>query len=87
MLEISCPVVNTTTTTTATTLEESGSGEGDEIGAEETEDTDSTQVCGTDGVTYRSICHLIQTTTGIQVLYAGECNATDCNQGQVSELT
>lgn len=77
-----------TTSTIDPTPDMSGSGVGDTggEGEEETEDTESTEVCGTDGVTYRSICHLIQTTSNIQVLYAGHCNAADCNQGQVRKL-
>jgi len=72
---------------TTVTVEGSGSGDGD-ISSDLIRDDpteDSTQVCGTDQQTYESICHLIQTTTNVQVLYAGNCNATECEQGEVSD--
>ncbi len=69
--------------TTAATVEGSGSGDLTPIIA--ADDADSTLVCGTDGQTYDSICHLIQTSINVQVLFAGDCNDTECDQGEVSD--
>ena len=41
-------------------------------------------MCGTNGVTYPSICRLLQDTGNVEVAYAGDCDAEDCSGGPVS---
>ena len=41
-------------------------------------------VCGDDGKTYASICHLLQTSAGVQVEHSGRCDRSECSGGQVS---
>lgn len=43
-------------------------------------------LCGTNGVTYPSLCHLIQDTGNEGVAYAGACNSDKCNSGNVSAM-
>ena len=45
---------------------------------------DSTAVCATNGVTYSSLCQLIQDTGNEAVAYAGQCDREECEGGQVS---
>jgi len=44
----------------------------------------SDQVCGSDGRTYKSVCRMILETDGVNVMHGGPCNATECQDGQVS---
>ena len=41
-------------------------------------------VCGDGGKTYASICHLLQTSAGVQVEHSGRCDRSECSGGQVS---
>ena len=45
----------------------------------------STAVCGTNGVTYPSLCQFIQDTGNEAVAYAGPCDRRECQGGPVSE--
>ena len=45
---------------------------------------DDTAVCATNGVTYPSLCRLLQETGNEAVSYAGECDREDCEGGPVS---
>ena len=45
----------------------------------------STAVCGTNGVTYPSLCQLIQDTGNEAVAYAGQCDRRECQGGPVSK--
>lgn len=67
---LNCPVVNETETETTPTTDHF--------------DPSSTDICGSDGRTYQSLCHLIQTSNNVRVLYAGPCNTSECQTGQVS---
>ena len=57
--------------------------DGDGIGNGDV-DPDDTSICGTDGNSYPSTCHMLQTSNDVQVLHAGRCNASRCKGGQVS---
>ena len=67
---LNCPVVNESEFTTPTNQPSMF-------------DPESTSVCGSDGVTYQSLCHLLQTSTNVRVLYAGPCDTPDCQTGEV----
>ena len=41
-------------------------------------------MCATHGVTYPSVCRLLQDTGNEAVAYAGECNREECQGGSVS---
>ena len=41
-------------------------------------------VCATNGVTYPSVCRLLQDTGNEAVAYAGECDREECQGGSVS---
>ena len=41
-------------------------------------------VCATNGVTYPSLCRLLQDTGNEAVAYAGECDREECQGGSVS---
>ena len=41
-------------------------------------------VCATHGVTYPSLCRLLQDTGNEAVAYAGECDREECQGGSVS---
>ena len=43
-------------------------------------------VCATNGVTYPSLCRLLQDTGNEAVAYAGECGREECEGGPVSDL-
>ena len=60
--------------------------DGDGIGNGDV-DPDDTSICGTDGNTYSSICHMVQTSNDVQVLHAGHCNASRCKGGRVSNCS
>ncbi len=44
----------------------------------------SQTLCATNGVTYPSLCHLIQDTGNEGVAYAGACGSEKCSGGSVS---
>ena len=44
----------------------------------------SNTVCATNGVTYPSLCRLLQDTGNEAVAYVGECDREDCDGGPVS---
>ena len=46
---------------------------------------DSTIVCATNGVTYPSLCRLIQDTGNEAVAHTGQCDREECKEGPVSE--
>ena len=50
------------------------------------DDDDDNAVCGTNGVTYPSLCRLIQDTGNEAVAYAGECDRDECKGGPVSDM-
>ena len=45
---------------------------------------DDDEVCATNGVTYPSVCRLLQDTGNEAVVYAGECEREECQGGKVS---
>ena len=49
------------------------------------DDDDDDEVCATNGVTYPSVCRLLQDTGNEAVAYAGECEREECQGGKVSE--
>ena len=55
----------------------------DDQGSEEVS-TDA--VCATNGVTYPSVCRLLQDTGNEAVAYAGECEREECQGGSVSTI-
>lgn len=61
-------------------------GDKDQLGSGDV-DGDDTTVCGTDGKTYPSVCHLLQNTVNEHVLHAGRCNASQCSGGPVRLIT
>ena len=65
------------------TTTDEGSGESELI---EEEEEESTEVCGTDEVTYPSMCDLIQTSTDLKILHPGSCDNMECTSGKVKEL-
>ena len=48
------------------------------------DDDDDDEVCATNGVTYPSLCRLLQDTGNEAVAYAGECDREECEGGKVS---
>ena len=48
------------------------------------DDDDDDEVCATNGVTYSSLCRLLQDTGNEAVAYAGECDREECRGGKVS---
>lgn len=72
---------NITATSTGVTRNNTDS-DGDGIGDGDVDPAD-TSVCGTDGNTYSSTCHMLQSGGDVQVLHAGRCNATQCAGGPV----
>ena len=50
------------------------------------DDDDDDEVCATNGVTYSSICRLLQDTGNEAVAYAGECDREECRGGKVSNI-
>lgn len=48
------------------------------------DDDDSAALCATNGVTYPSLCLLIQDTGNEGVAYVGTCNSQRCSEGSVS---
>ena len=50
------------------------------------DDDDDDTVCATNGVTYPSLCRLLQDTGNEAVAYAGECDRDECQGGKVSKL-
>jgi len=71
--ERSCPVVETIEGTTPSPEELSDLAD------------DSTEVCGSDGVTYPSLCQLLQMTSNIRVAHAGACERPECGSQEVRE--
>ena len=51
------------------------------------EEDDSATVCATNGITYPSLCRLIQDTGNEAVAYAGPCDREECDGGPVSKLS
>ena len=45
---------------------------------------DTSFICATNGVTYTSLCRLIQDTGNEAVAYAGQCGREECQGGPVS---
>ena len=45
---------------------------------------DSSLVCATNGITYPSLCRLIQDTGNETVAYTGQCEREECQGGPVS---
>ena len=54
-------------------------------GADANSDDDDS-VCATHGVTYPSVCRLLQDTGNEAVAYAGECDREECQGGSVSVM-
>ena len=52
-----------------------------------TDDDNALVLCGTNGVTYSSLCHLLQDTGNEGVAYVGACGSEECNGGQVSTIS
>ncbi len=67
MNRLSCPVFDESETTPTT--------------SESFEE--SSVICGSDGETYRSLCHLLQTTNNVRVAHAGSCTSAECQGGEV----
>lgn len=77
---ISCPVI--TIIEEGSTVDLMTSGDGDIISIED--DEESTAVCGADGQTYASVCHLLQTSPYVRILHAGACDVGECQARKVS---
>ena len=79
------PILYMHATFTDPPVEEIPEGGGEEgpgdLNDDEEEDL---SVCGTNGMTYSSICRLLQDTGNVEVAYAGDCDADDCTGGPVS---
>ena len=84
MTDLACSNVTISTTTRDNDTDSDTDGDG--IGNGDI-DPDDTSVCGDDGNTYASTCHMIQTTNNVQVLHAGRCNSSRCKGGPVSKQT
>ena len=52
--------------------------------SEDDDDSASTALCATNGVTYQSLCHFIQDTANEEVAYVGTCDSQQCSGGSVS---
>ena len=52
--------------------------------APDSNDEADSSVCATNGVTYPSLCRLLQDTGNEAVAYAGECDRDECAGGPVS---
>ena len=50
------------------------------------DDDDDDKVCATNGVTYSSLCRLLQDTGNEAVAYAGECDREECQGRKVSTI-
>ena len=50
----------------------------------ESQEVSNDAVCATNGVTYPSVCWLLQDTGNETVAYAGECDREECQGGSVS---
>lgn len=42
------------------------------------------QLCATNGVTYNSLCQLLQDTGNVRVAFVGACDSVECSGGSVS---
>ncbi len=61
-------------------------GEPEVEGEGEEDEEEEDYVCGTNCLSYSSVCHLIQDTAGTeQVAYAGKCNRPTCKGGPVRQ--
>ena len=49
-------------------------------------DPDNTAVCGSNGISYPAICHIIPNYPRVFVIHAGRCDDFDCRGGSVSVL-
>lgn len=56
------------------------------VSTEDEEAISSRSLCATNGITYPSLCHLIQDTGNEGVAYAGACNSSQCNSGNVRRV-
>ena len=41
-------------------------------------------MCGSNGITYSSVCRLVLETDDVYPIYDGPCNQTECQNGPVS---
>lgn len=42
------------------------------------------EVCGSDGITYSSVCRMLIESDGVYPMYDGPCNRTECQDAPVS---
>jgi len=47
-------------------------------------DDEDEEVCGSDGITYQSVCRLFLESDGVYVKHDGPCNQTECVDAEVS---
>ena len=45
---------------------------------------DMDEVCGSDGITYSSVCRMLIESDGVYPMYDGPCNRTECQDAPVS---
>lgn len=43
------------------------------------------EVCGSDGITYSSVCRMLIESDGVYPMYDGPCNRTECQDAPVSK--
>ena len=48
-------------------------------------DDEDEEVCGSDGITYPSVCRLLLESDDVYVKYDGPCNQTECVDAEVSD--
>ncbi len=61
----------------------SNSTDDGEVGTGNVDATD-TSICGSNGVSYPAICHVIPNYASVSVLHAGRCDDYNCRGGAVS---
>ena len=68
-----------------TSVAPSNSSDDGEVGSGNIDSTD-TAVCGSNGVSYQAICHVIPNYVSVSVLHTGRCDDINCRGGQVTDI-